>query len=95
MNKKWTYKILSTFIAIVILCGAANTCIYTVSYTHLPFRLGAGRGFSVLSLGLTSFFDFGDKDVYKRQNTPVSCCGVFFPAAGRSSRTSPAGKTAA
>ena len=43
-----------------------------------PFRLGAGRGFSVLSLGLTSFFDFGDK---KRPSTfrivrPVN--GQFF-----------------
>jgi len=43
-----------------------------------PFRLGAGRGFSVLSLGLTSFFDFGDK---KRPSTfrivrPVN--GLFF-----------------
>ena len=26
-----------------------------------PFRLEAGQGFSILSLGLTSFFDFGDK----------------------------------
>ena len=44
----------------------------------VPFRLGAGRGFSVLSLGLTSFFDFGDK---KRPSTfrivrPVN--GQFF-----------------
>ena len=27
----------------------------------VPFRFGAGRGGSVLSLGLISFFDFGDK----------------------------------
>lgn len=34
MNKKWTYKILSTFIAIVILCGAANTCIYMATTSN-------------------------------------------------------------
>ena len=32
----------------------------------VPFRLGAVQGFSVLSLCLTSFFDFGDK---KRPST--------------------------
>ena len=35
----------------------------------LPFRLGAGQGFSVLPLLLTSFFDFGDKKIYYTHNS--------------------------
>ena len=35
--------------------------LYYVVPAQAASRLGAVQGFSVLSLGLTSFFDFGDK----------------------------------
>ena len=44
----------------------------------VPCRLGAVQGFSVLSLGLTSFFDFGDKKRPSTFRTLRPADGQFF-----------------
>ncbi len=53
------------------LCCSCASCVSARS-----FRLGAGRGFSVLPLGLTSF-DFGDKKTVNFSHSATSQRSVF------------------